>query len=77
MILKLNLLYTLIGLVLAHSILALPLVLIVTGSTLKSYDMHQEQVARSLGAPRWKVFLTVTLPQIHFAVVTSALLACL
>jgi putative spermidine/putrescine transport system permease protein len=74
---KLNILYTITGLVLAHTVLALPLVVIVTGSALKGYDMSQEQAARSLGAPRWKAFLTVTLPQIRFAVVTSALLAFL
>jgi putative spermidine/putrescine transport system permease protein len=74
---KIKLLYTLTGLVLAHSILALPLVLIVTGSALKSYDMNQELAARSLGAPRWKAFLTITVPQIRFAIVTSALLAFL
>lgn len=74
---KLQILYTLPGLVLAHTLLALPLVLIVTASALKSYDMNQELAARSLGAPRWKAFLTVTLPQIRFAVVTSALLSFL
>ncbi len=74
---KLGILYTLTGLVLAHTILALPLVLIVTGSALKSYDMNQELAARSIGAPRWKAFLTITLPQIRFAVVTSALLSFL
>lgn len=74
---KLNLLYTITGLVLAHTMLALPLVLIVTGSALKGYDMNQELAARSLGAPRWKAFLTVTLPQIRFAVVTCALLSFL
>lgn len=74
---KLGILYTIIGLVLAHTVLALPLVVIVTGSALKSYDMSQEEAARSLGAPRWRAFLTVTLPQIRFAVVTSALLAFL
>lgn len=74
---KLKILYTVIGLVMAHTVLALPLVVIVTGSALKSYDMAQEDAARSLGAPRWKAFLTVTLPQIRFAVVTSALLSFL
>ena len=74
---KLKLLYTMAGLVLAHSLLALPLVLIVTASALKSYDMSQEMAARSLGAPRWRAFLTVTLPQIRFAVITSALLSFL
>ncbi|MDJ0628086.1 MAG: ABC transporter permease [Rhodobacter sp.] len=74
---QMGILYTITGLVLAHTVLALPLVVIVTGAALKGYDMSQEQAARSLGAPRWKAFLTVTLPQIRFAVVTSALLAFL
>ncbi len=74
---KLQVLHTLAGLVLAHTVLALPLVVIVTGSALQSFDMNQELAARSLGAPRWKAFLTVTLPQIRFAVITSALLSFL
>lgn len=74
---KLKILYTITGLVLAHTIMAVPLVLIVTGAALKSYDMNQENAARSLGAPRWKAFLTITLPQIRFAVVTGALLSFL
>ncbi len=74
---KLQILYTLASLVLAHTILALPLVVIVTGAALKSYDMNQERAARSLGASRWVAFLTVTLPQIRFAVITSALLSFL
>ncbi|MEM9628020.1 MAG: ABC transporter permease [Pseudomonadota bacterium] len=74
---KLSILYTLTGLVLAHSMLALPLVLIVTASGLKSYDMNQELAARSLGASRARAFLTVTLPQIRFSVITAALLAFL
>ncbi|MEZ5877136.1 MAG: ABC transporter permease [Tepidamorphaceae bacterium] len=74
---QLGILYTVTGLVMAHTVLALPLVVIVTGAALKSFDMAQEEAARSLGAPRWKAFLTVTLPQIRFAVVTSALLSFL
>ena len=74
---RIKIVYTLLGLVLAHTILALPLVLIVISSALKSYDMNQEMAARSLGAPRWKAFVTITLPQIRFAVVTSALLSFL
>jgi putative spermidine/putrescine transport system permease protein len=74
---KLGALYTMAGLVAAHALLALPLVVIVVGAALKSYDMAQERAARSLGAPRWKAFLTVTLPQVRFSVVTGALLAFL
>lgn len=74
---RLQILYTMTGLVLAHSLLAIPLVVIVTGSALKTYDMNLENAARSLGAPRWKAFMTITLPQIRFAVIVSALLAFL
>jgi putative spermidine/putrescine transport system permease protein len=74
---KLHILYTMTGLVLAHTMLALPLVLIVTASALKSYDMNQELAARSLGAPRWRAFTTITVPQIRFAVITAALLSFL
>ena len=74
---RIDLLNTLTGLVLAHSVLALPLVIIVTLAGLKHYDMNQERVARSLGASRIRAFFTVTLPQIRFAVISGALLAFL
>ena len=74
---KLKLVNSLIGIVLAHSMLAIPLVMMVVTSSLKSYDMNQEMVARSLGASRPRAFVLVTLPQIRFAVVTSALLSFL
>jgi putative spermidine/putrescine transport system permease protein len=74
---KLKLVNTLTGLVLGHSMLAIPLVLMVVTSALSSYDMRQEMVARSLGASRLRAFVLVTLPQIRFAVVTGALLAFL
>ena len=74
---KLSLVNTIFGLVLAHSILAIPLVLVVVSSALKSYDMNQEMVARSLGASRARAFLVITLPQIRFSVITSLLLSFL
>ena len=74
---QLKLVNSLTGLVLAHSMLAIPLVMMIVGSALKGYDMNQEMVARSLGAPRARAFLGVTLPQIRFAVVSGALLAFL
>lgn len=66
---------TMTGIVLAHSVMAIPLVVITVASGLKSYDMNQEKVARSLGASRPWAFLTVTLPQIKLSVITGALLA--
>jgi putative spermidine/putrescine transport system permease protein len=74
---KLGLVNSMTGLVIAHTILALPLVLIVVSSALKSYDMSQEMAARSLGASRFKAFMLITLPQIRFSVITAALLSFL
>ena len=74
---KIGLVNSLTGIVLAHSMLAIPLVMMVVTSALKSYDMNQEMVARSLGASRPRAFVMVTLPQIRFAVVTGALLSFL
>ena len=74
---QISLLNTLTGLVIAHTMLALPLVILVVASGLKSFDMSQEMAARSLGASRLGAFLRVTLPQVRFSVITSALLAFL
>jgi len=66
---------TLLGIVVAHTAMAIPLVVITVSSGLRSYEMSQEMVARSLGASRLWAFLTVTLPQIRVSVVSAALLA--
>ena len=68
---------TVTGLVLAHTALALPLAIIVITAGLRSYDLNQEQVARSLGATRTRAFFLITLPQIRFSVITAALLSFL
>ncbi|WP_037469811.1 ABC transporter permease [Sinorhizobium fredii] len=72
---RLGLVNTTAGLVMAHTMLAIPFVVIVTTAGLTSYDMNQEMAARSLGASRARAFFTVTLPQIKFSVITSALFA--
>ena len=65
------------GLVLAHTSLATPLVMIIITAALRTYDLNQERVARSLGASRLKAFYLITLPQIRFSVLTAALLSFL
>mgnify|MGYP002717174420 CR=1 FL=1 len=72
---QLQLVNTLFGIVLAHTLLAVPFVVVTVMSGLRSYDMTQEKVARSLGAPRWKAFMLVTLPQIKLSVISGALFA--
>lgn len=74
---RLKLVNSLIGVVLAHSILAIPVVIMIVTSALKSFDMNQERVARSLGASRVTAFFTVVMPQIKFAVLTAAVLSFL
>ncbi len=66
---------TIIGLVLAHAMLALPFVVVSVGAGLRSYDMAQERVARSLGATWFRAFRAITLPQIRLPVLSGALLA--
>ncbi len=68
---------TITGIVLAHTVLASPLVMIVITAALRNYDLNQERVARSLGATRLKAFFVITLPQIKFSIVTAALLSFL
>jgi putative spermidine/putrescine transport system permease protein len=68
---------TITGLVLAHTALATPLVMIVITAALRTYDLNQERVARSLGSTRLKAFFIITLPQIKFSVMTAALLSFL
>ena len=68
---------SILGLVLGHSLVAMPLVLIITFSALKNYDMNQEKVARSLGATRFRAFREITLPQIKFSIISASLIAFL
>ena len=61
--------------VLAHTALAIPFVVISVLASLRNSDMTQEMAARSMGASRTRAFLTITLPQIRFSVLTGAFLA--
>lgn len=72
---RLNLVNTMPGIVLAHTLLALPFVVVTVLSALRAFDSRQEQVARSLGAPRFAAFMRVTLPQIKASVISGALFA--
>lgn len=74
---QLKMVNSFLGIVLAHTMLAVPIVMMIVGSALKSFDLDQERVARSLGATRTQAFMQVTAPQISFALVTSAVLSFL
>lgn len=72
---RLELNNTLFGLVLAHTLVALPYVIINVEAGLRSYDMTQEHAACILGATRLRAFFDVTLPQIRFSVIGAAMFA--
>jgi len=72
---RLQLVGTLAGLVLAHTVLALPFVVIVVTATLRGFDETLELAAQNLGAGRWQTFRRITLPLIRPGVIAGALLA--
>lgn len=63
------------ALVLAHTILALPLMVIVVTSGLRQFDIGLEQAALGLGAGRLRAFFYVTLPLIRPSILTGVLFA--
>jgi putative spermidine/putrescine transport system permease protein len=72
---RLGLVATFTGLLLAHVMLALPFVVLTTLAGLRSFDATQELVARILGSSRIHAFVTVTLPQIKASIFTGMLFA--
>lgn len=74
---KLRLVDTMTGLVLAHSALSLPVVLVILIAAFAGLDPNLERAARGLGAPKWRAFLDVTLPQLRFSLASAALFSFL
>ena len=66
---------TYIGLIMAHTVLALPFVVITVSATLQGFDPNLTRAAASLGATPAYAFRTVTLPIIAPGVVSGALFA--
>jgi putative spermidine/putrescine transport system permease protein len=66
---------TISGLVLAHSVLAFPFVVVLVGSALQGLDPSLEEASQSLGGNPPRTFLHIPLPQIRLAVLGSALFA--
>lgn len=73
--LKMHLLGTIIGFVAAHTVLALPFVIIPVTATLQGFDRRLENAAAICGANRWTTFRTVTLPLVAPGVVSGAVFA--
>jgi len=63
------------GLILAHTVMALPFVVVNVTAALKGFDERLEQAAMNLGANRVQTFFRITLPLIGPGVFTGALFA--
>ncbi len=72
---RLNLAGTYPGLVLAHTTLGLPFVVINVRATLGALDPNLVRAASSLGAPPWRAFRRVMLPLIGPGIASGALFA--
>jgi putative spermidine/putrescine transport system permease protein len=66
---------SLLGLVLAHTALALPFVVVTVGASLQTVDPVLERAAANLGAGPVATFARITLPLILPGVLTGALFA--
>jgi len=72
---KWKLIGTATGLILAHTVMALPFVVVNVTAALKGFDERLEQAAMNLGANRFQAFMRITLPLISPGVITGALFA--
>jgi len=72
---RIGLVGTILGLVLGHTILAVPYVVITVMAVLKTYDERLDQAAWSLGASKWRTLWHITLPQIRGGVLAGFLFA--
>jgi len=63
------------GMILAHTVLAIPFVVITVSATLQGFDQTLVRAAQSLGANPLSAFRTVTLPLIMPGIVSGAIFA--
>jgi putative spermidine/putrescine transport system permease protein len=72
---RLGLIGSPLGLVIAHTCLAVPFVVINVAATLQGFDRRLEQAAMNLGATPWGTFWQVTLPIIRPGILSGAVFA--
>jgi putative spermidine/putrescine transport system permease protein len=72
---EIGLLNSYTGLILAHTTLAAPFVVITVTATLMGFDHSLSRAAAGLGAPPWTVFFKIILPLILPGMISGALFA--
>ncbi len=60
-----------VGIILGHTVMAIPVVFIIILTTFKGYDWRLDQAASTLGANRWRVIREITLPLIKSSVLAA------
>lgn len=72
---KLNLVGSAAGLILGHTVVAIPYVVMTMMAVLKNYDTRLDQAAQSLGARPWQTMRYVTFPILGAGLLSSFLFA--
>lgn len=72
---RMQLIGTTTGIVLAHTVLALPFVFVTVTAGLQAVDVRLEHAARTLGASGFKTFQLVTLPLAKESIIAGAVFA--
>ena len=72
---RLHLIGTKFALITAHTVLAVPYVIITLSATLRGFDKSLEMAAKGLGANWFQTFFRVTLPVIRPGIISGAILA--
>ena len=72
---RIGLVGTVLGLVLGHTVLAVPYVVITIMAVLRTYDERLDHAALSLGANQLSTLLRITLPQIRGGIIAGFLFA--
>ncbi|WP_072386576.1 ABC transporter permease [Hyphomicrobium sp. CS1BSMeth3] len=66
---------TYLGVIIAHSVVCLPFVVIAVSAQLQTFDVGLVRASQSLGADNWKTLRSVVLPIIAPGVISGAILA--
>jgi len=74
---KLKLIGSVTGMILAHTVLAVPYVIVIVTATLQGFDINLERAAMNLGANRLRTFRKVTFPLVRTGILSGALFAFL
>ncbi|HEY0290172.1 MAG TPA: ABC transporter permease subunit [Pseudomonas sp.] len=74
---QMSLVATNLGIIIGHTVIALPMAFVVLLATFKHYDWRLDQAAATLGAAPWQVFVRITLPLIKGGMFTGLVTAFL